>query len=140
MEENLLTCHLNHTIMLRLDSTSYMKIFITVNRHTWFMQKWKFHTTYSPNGLFQFISVSPPVEEPHFLPLPWNFQQHFYSIPWNFQHYLPPSHGIFITIYCLPWNFQHFVSIFNPLLGISSPKMPSPMGFFGFSTGGGVRI
>ena len=29
----------------------------------------------------------------------------------------------------LPWNFQHFVSIFNPFLGISSPKMLSSMEF-----------
>ena len=29
----------------------------------------------------------------------------------------------------LPWNFQHFLSIFNPLLGISSPKMPPSMEF-----------
>ena len=53
----------------------------------------------------------------------------------------------------LPWNFQHFVSIFNPLLGISSPKMPpsmefsiwkkipSPHGIFQFlDRGGGENI
>ena len=104
-----------------------------------------FICTTSPkfNGLFQFISAppcrgtpffsTPPMEFPtafllHSMEFPtqvnhplMEFLTLFTSLPWNFQHYLPPP--MEFPVFC------NFVSILNPLLGISSPKMPPCLEF-----------
>ena len=105
--------------------------------------------SHSAIGLFQFISAPPCQGTPFFstpsMEFPTAFLLHSMEFPTQVNH--PPME--FLTLFTLlPWNFQHYVSILNPLLEISSPKippsmefsiwkkMPSPKEFSGSSTGG----
>ena len=90
----------------------------------------------SYNGLFQIIPAPPCRGTPFFSTPPMEFPTAFllhsmeilHSMEFPTQVNHPPME--FPTLFTpLPWNFQHFVSIFNPLLGISSPKMPPSMEF-----------